>query len=188
MYRSVLALWLALVLAGCAAIPPGLSPEQITGFRVTAVNVNYAGDARVSWLDGARRYADSKGLDFEGPETQAHIRSALASKLKSAVERRLAERLTGSRPVRVEIVVKGTTLSSMVQRVVIGGHHNVIAAVSVVDAKTGDVLVSNPAVVGWAGAGTGVVGVIVDNAFMDDPADRLTDSFAAQCGRWLVPA
>lgn len=188
MYRSFLALWLTLVLAGCATVPPGLSPEQITGFRVTAVNVKVADDAGFSWFDGARRYADSKGLDYEGPETQAYIRSAIASKVKSAVERRLAERLTGSRPVRVEIVVKSLHLSSMVQRVIVGGHHNMIAAVSLVDAKTGDILVSNPVVPGWAGAGTGVVGVIVDNAFMEDPADRMVNAFAMQCERWLLQA
>jgi hypothetical protein len=184
----MLALWLALVLAGCASVPPALSPEQVTGFRVTAVNVKFTGDARVSWLDGARRYADSKGLDFEGPETQAHIRSTVASKLKSAVERRLADRLTGSRPVRVEIAVRAVFLSSMVQRVVIGGAHNVIAEVSLVDAKTGEVLVSNPNVVGIAGGGSGVLGVVVENTLLDEPVDRVTDSFAMQCGRWLLQA
>jgi hypothetical protein len=130
----------------------------------------------------------SKGLDFEGPETQAYIRSTIASKLKGAVERRLADRLTGSRPVRVEIVVKTVFLSSVVQRVVIGGSHNVIAEVRLVDAKTGDILATNPSVVGIAGAGSGVMGVIVDSALRDEPVDLLTDSFATRCDRWLLPA
>jgi hypothetical protein len=188
MYRFLLALLLAPALAGCATVANTLSPEQVAGFRLAAVNVGFAGDARVSWLDGARHYADSKGLDFEGPETQAYIRNAIASKVKAAMQTRLAGQLTGLRPVRVEVVVKSIVVASMVQRVVVGGSHLVMAEVSLVDARTGDILVSHPHVVGAAGAGQGILGVMVDKALLDEPIDRLTESFATQYGRWLLRA
>jgi len=188
MFRLVSALLLALALAGCATVPNTLSPEQVAGFRLTAINVSFADDARVSWLDGARRYADSKGLDFQGPETQGYVRSAIASKVKEAMLRRLGDRLIGQRPVRVEVVLKSFNLASMVQRVIIGGSHSAVAEISVIDAKSGDILLSHPNIVGVAVAGQGVVGVVVDNALMDEPIDRLTNALAAHYRLWLLRA
>lgn len=183
----------ALALASCVTTSNTLSPEQVASFRLAAVNVGFAPDARILWADGERAYAASKrvaALNPEvvanSPEAQAFIRNAIASKVKGAMQERLAAQLTGSRPVRAEITVKHFETSSVVQRVVIGGSYFMIGEVNLVDAKTADVLVAYPTLTGVAAAGQGVLGTLVDKAFFDEPIDRVVNAFAVKYSAWLL--
>jgi hypothetical protein len=104
MYPLSLVLLAALAVSGCVTTSNSLSPEQVASFRLAAVNVGFAPDARISWADGERAYAASKrvaALNPEmlanSPEAQAFIRSTVASKVKGAMQERLAGQLGGSR-------------------------------------------------------------------------------------------
>lgn len=193
MYRLLLALFLAPALAGCATVSHTLSPEQVAGFRLTAVTVGFAPDARIVWGDGERAYAASKGVAAiearsvaDTPQGQAYLRNAIASKVKGAMQEHLAERLTGSRPVRVEITVKEFAMAHAVQRVVLGGSHLMTADVNLVDAKTGETLVARPALVAPVAGGQGIVGALAEDVFMDEPADRVVKFYAQLYSIWLL--
>jgi hypothetical protein len=193
MYRLSLVLLAALAVSGCVTTSNSLSPEQVAGFRLAAVNVGFAPDAAISWADGERAYAVSKrvaALDPEmvanSSEAQAFIRSTIASKAKGAMQERLAGQLGGSRPVRAEITIKQFHTSSVVQRVVVGGSHFMIGDVNLVDAKTGETLVAYPRLSSFVAAGQGVLGTLVDQAFLDDPLDRIVNDYAAKYGNWLL--
>lgn len=193
MYRVLLALFLAPALAGCATVSHTLSPEQIASFRLTAVNIGFTPDARIAWGDGELAYAASRGVAShesssvaDSPEGKAYLRNAIASKLKPAMQGHLAGLLNGSRPVRVDVTVKEVFVSSVVQRVAIGGSHLIIGDVNLVDAKTGETLVARPGLIGAMGAGAGVLGVVVDGAFRDEPIDGVAKSFAQVYRTWLL--
>jgi hypothetical protein len=186
MYRWLLALSLASVLAGCFTVANNLSPEQIGSFRLAAVNVRYADDARVSWPDGASTYAEAKGVDIASPEVQAYVKNTIASKITSVMQRRVGDRLVGSRPVRIEVVVKTFMIPPTFMRVVGSSHQTFTAAVNLVDTKSGDVLASNPDVYGFVAASPGVVGELVARALFDEPIDHLLDSFGRSYRLWLL--
>ncbi len=74
------------------------------------------------------------------PEGQAYLRNTIAAKVKASIERKLIGDLTGSRPVRLRVTVKAVIMASAIQRVIVGGNHTMTADVTVVDAKTGAML------------------------------------------------
>jgi hypothetical protein len=55
------------------------------------------------------------------PEGKAYVRDLLAPRIKAGVEQAMAGQLNGSRPVRLDIVVKSFVIASAVQRILIGG-------------------------------------------------------------------
>lgn len=193
MFRLLLAVVLVPVLAGCVTTSSTPSPEQVSSFRLAGVNVGFARDAYVSWPDGERAYAASKkvaALNPEmvaaSPEAQAFIRNTIASKIKSAMQERLAGRLTGARPVRAEVTVSQFQTSSVVQRVFVGGSHFMIGDVNLVDAKTGETLVTYPQLSTFVMARQAMLGSLVDQAFMDELIHHVVDAYAKQYGVWLL--
>ena len=194
-------LWLAFcvlacgaVIAGCAAAPKTLPPDQLATFRLAGVNVAFDPDARIAWGDGELAYVASKGLPSTEvdqaaatPEGQAYLRNAIASKVKAALQSsRVAERLRGSRPVRLDVTVKQFSVASVVRRAVIGGGHLMIGDVNLVDARTGEIILARPGLIGYAAANAGVIGVIADQMLRDDPADEVVRSYATTYALWLL--
>jgi hypothetical protein len=162
---------------------------------LTGTNVVYAPDANIWWGDGERAYAATKGVSIlnaqsiaDTPEAKDYIRKTIATKLKTAMEKDLAGKLVGSKPVRVEIVVKDITIASAVQRVVFGGHHTMKGDINLIDASTGAVLQSYPAQTAMALAGQGVGGTLVDGLIGNDPIDRVIGDYVAQYRYWLIGA
>ena len=195
--RRLLALGAAILLgalvSGCVTVSNNLPPEQVATFRLVGVKVDFAPDARIGWGDGERAYASLKGLPAHEsdtvantPEGRAYVRNAIATKVKAAMERHLAGQLNGTRPVRVEVGVKNVEIASAIQRILVGGHHHMTADVHVVDAKTGQVLVSYPAQKAMAGAGQGLLGTMIDHAAFAEPIDRIVENYASQYGNWLL--
>ncbi|HMJ42813.1 MAG TPA: DUF6778 family protein [Pseudolabrys sp.] len=183
-----------LVLAGCAGVSKSLDADQISSLRYTDSTVTFAPDASIWWGDGERAYAASKGLPAtesetvaKTPEAQAYLRGQITSKMKTAMGRHLSGKLTGSRPVRTEVVVKNVRIASAAQRVLIGGSYTVQGDVNLVDARTGAIIESRP-IFASAMAGQGVVQVIAENAFASgDPIDRVIDNFAQNYQFRLLP-
>jgi hypothetical protein len=191
--RLLLAGSLALALAGCVTVANTLPPDQLAGMRLAGVTVRYAPAARIWWGDGERAYAATRGVAAHDsdtvantPEGQAYLRSAIAAKVRDAMTRHLAGELTGSRPVRLEVAVTGVQIASAMQRILVGGGHMMSADVTLVDARTGQVLVAYPAQTAAAGAGSGLLGTMVEHAALAEPIDRVVDNFASQYSRWLM--
>jgi hypothetical protein len=114
----------ALALAGCVTAENSLSQNDIAGMKLTGVTVSYAPDAMVQWEDGIRAYARSKAITddqiataTDTPEGKAYVRNMLAPRIKSGIEQKMAGQLNGSRPVRLEVVVKNFAIAGAVQRI-----------------------------------------------------------------------
>src|ERR1700754_2626975 len=106
----------ALALTGCVTTENSLSKNDIAAMKLAGVTVSYAPDANIQWDDGIRAYARTKSLtddqiatETNTPEGKAYVQNLLAPKIKSGVERVMAGQLNGTRPVRLEIVVKSFT-------------------------------------------------------------------------------
>jgi hypothetical protein len=191
--RALVLAWTAVVLAGCVTATNSLSVDDVASFRFAGANVRFAADASIMWGDGERAFAASKGQPAtesdnlaRTPEGQAYLRNTIATKLKSAMERNLAGSLSGARLVRVEVTVKNVTIPSAIQRILIGGHHQMTADVSLIDAKTGAVLVPYAAPSSVAAAGQGGGGALLDAALLAEPIDRVVNGYADQYGNWLL--
>ncbi|TMJ01703.1 MAG: hypothetical protein E6G97_14775 [Alphaproteobacteria bacterium] len=184
---------MAVSLVGCVTASNTISADQVATFRLSGVNVNFAPDVHIWWGDGERAFAASKGQPAtesdvlaKTPEGQAYLRNTIATKVKAAVERNLAATLVGTRPVRVEVSVKNLTIASAIQRVIVGGHHSMTADVTLVDAKSGAIIVPYTAQSTMSFAGQGLAGAVVDAALFAEPIDRVVNNYAEQYGDWLL--
>jgi hypothetical protein len=102
----------------------------------------------------------------------------------------LTGQLNGSRPVRLDVVVKSFALSSAVQRILIGGGRGMVADANLVDARTGAVIVAYPELRAATYAGQGIVGTAVqaaiDNASEQSVAEKLAVRYGELYRRWLL--
>jgi hypothetical protein len=174
-----------------------LSQNDIAGMKLTGVTVSYAPDAMVQWEDGIRAYATSKAITddqiataTDTPEGKAYVRNMLAPRIKSGIEQKMAGQLNGSRPVRLEVVVKSFAIASAVQRILIGGGRGMVADANLVDARTGaliiayrDLTVSIPVPGGLAGV---AIQAAIDSASERSPADKVADLYGENYRAWLL--
>jgi len=191
------ALGMLLSLAGCVTVENSLSQTDIASMKLTGVTVNYAPESFVQWEDGVRAYAVSQSIpDHEisartnTPEGKAFVRNMLAPRIKAAIEKEMTGQLNGTRPVRLDIVVKRFELPSAVQRVLIGGHRVMVADANLVDARSGAVIIANADFRAFLYAGQGIVGTAVqaavDNSSQEGVVEKLADSYGASYRNWLL--
>lgn len=187
----------ALALTGCVTTENSLSKNDIAAMKLTGVTVSYAPDANVQWEDGIRAYATAKIIPDDEiatrtntPEGKAYVQNLLAPKIKSGVERVMAGQLNGTRPVRLDIVVKTFTIASAVQRILVGGGYGMAADATLVDARTGAVIIAHPELRGILLAGQGVLGTAVqaaiDNSHKQGVPERIIESYAQNYRNWLL--
>ncbi|MEJ0076261.1 MAG: hypothetical protein WDO17_12585 [Alphaproteobacteria bacterium] len=193
MYKAILLALAAVGLAGCVTATNSLSKQDVATFRYAGTSVRFAPDVKIWWGDGERAYAASKGqpateseILAKTPEGQAYLRDTITTKLKVAVERQVAAGMIGTRPVRIEIIVKDVTIASAIQRVLVGGHHTMTADVNLVDAKTGAIIAPYAAQSAMSFAGQGIGGALVDAALLAEPIDRVINNYAEQYAGWLL--
>ena len=104
--------------------------------------------------------------------------------MRQAFQDIVAPRLQGQRPVKLLILITAFTQPGVVGTVFAGGKAVVSAGVVLSDAKTGALLYSLPPgnVLGAAGAGGGVLGVVanaaIDQSTGADRATRMAHEFA----------
>jgi hypothetical protein len=186
----------ALALTGCVTTENSLSANDIAAMKLVGVTVSYAPDANVQWDDGIRAYATSKAIVDDQiasatntPEGKAYVQTLLASRIKPGIERVMAGQLNGTRPVRLDIVVQSFTISSAVQRILIGGGHGMVADANLVDAKTGAVILSHPRLTAVLLAGQGVLGTAVEAALTNGgqtTLDRIVVTYGENYRNWLL--
>jgi hypothetical protein len=194
----VAALLVAFGLTGCVTTAENsLSANDVAGMKLTGVNVSFAPDAGVQWEDGIRAYATSKAIPDDQiatatntPEGKAYVQTMLAPFIKTGVTKSLNGQFNGTRPVRLEVVVKSFAVASAVQRILIGGGRGMIADATLVDAKTGAVIVAYPQLFAATYAGQGIVGTAVqaafDNASEQSVAEKLAFRYGEIYKRWLL--
>ncbi|MGO4406086.1 DUF6778 family protein [Bosea sp. RAF48] len=195
MIKRILCLgFLAFVLAGCVTMQNPLSQRDVETFRLASIHVETDVAATLWWGDGDRAYARSKGRSeaeseelSKTPEARAFVAKLASAKIGNALEEQLKPVMTGHRPVKIRINLRRLYIASAIQRVVVGGGHEMVADVSVTDAKTGAVLVNYPEFSAIALAGQGIGGTMLDAALMADPIDRLALNFATKYRDWLAP-
>jgi hypothetical protein len=192
------ALLVAFSLTGCVTTAENsLSANDIASMKLTGVNVSFVPDARVQWEDGIRAYATSKAITDDQiatatntPEGKAYVLTMLAPVIKTGVTKSLNGLLKGTQPVRLEVVVKSFVLASAVQRILIGGGRGMVADATLVDAKTGAVIVAYPGMLAATYAGEGILGTAVtaafDNASEQSVAEKLAYRYGEIYKRWLL--
>jgi hypothetical protein len=191
------ALGVALALAGCVTVENSLSQNDIAAMKLTGVTVSYAPDAMVQWEDGIRAYAianaitdDQIATATDTPEGRAFVRNLLAPKIKAGVEKVMAGQLNGSRPVRLDVVVKRFAISSAVQRILIGGGRGMTADANLVDARTGAIIIANLDLRAGLFAGQGIVGTAVqaaiDNASDQSVVEKVVTRYGENYRDWLL--
>lgn len=202
---------LCLLLAGCATATLGLPVEEIRALKLDGIEVRYTDDARIWWGNAEREYAEkagdsaapkskartaeepTSGADDEAyralinsPEAKQYVRSKLSGLIVERVRREIGSDLNGTRPIKIVATVHAFTIPSPVQRITLGGQPILAAVTTLVDAKTG-AEIGKLDQLAAAGAGQGVIGVLVDQAF-DDLETRVLDQYATNIRNWLLPA
>lgn len=192
--RLISICFFAALIAGCNTIQNPLAQQQVEAFRLATVDVDVSDKTTLWWGDGDRAFARSKGLseiDSEAlsktPEARAFIAQAASAKLGAALEQQLRPVLAGQRPVKVVVHLRHLYVASIIQRIMVGGHHELTADVTLVDARTGATLLAYPEFRTTALAGQGIGGTFVDAAVMAAPIDRLVRNFATSYRDWLLP-
>jgi hypothetical protein len=161
------------------------------------VAVGFTPDAFDDWEEGERAYAAVKALPNEQlaaatrtPDYRDTVHAMLGARIKAGVEPVIAERLNGSRPVRLDIVVRQFTIPSVGQRVLIGGDPQMFASATLVDARTGAVIVAHPDLEAFMPGGHGIIGVAVaaamDNAMNQTQESKLIARYANAYRNWLT--
>jgi len=192
------ALVAVLALAGCVTTAENsLSQNDIASMKLTGVTVSFAPDAGVQWEDGIRAYATAKAISDDQiatatntPEGNAYVRTMLAPVIQTGVSKSMAGQLVGSRPVRLDVVVKSFALSSAVQRILIGGGRGMVADANLVDARTGAIIIAYPNLVAASYAGQGIVGTAVQAAIDSSSDQSVAEKLASRYGNiyrnWLL--
>jgi hypothetical protein len=191
------ALSVVLALAACVTTENSLSQADIASMKLTGVTVSFAPDAMIQWEDGIRAYATSKAITDDQiatatntAEGKAYVQNMLAPRIKAGVERAMAGQLIGTRPVRLDVVVKSFALASAVQRILIGGGRGMVADANLVDARTGAVIIAYPDVRAMQVVGNGILGTAVqaaiDSASEQSPADKLIALYGVNYRQWLL--
>lgn len=186
-----------LAFAGCVTTENSLSQNDLASFKLTAVAVSFAPGAWITWEDGIRAYANAKTISDDQitaaantPDGKAYVQGLLAQRIKAGVEQEMAGQLAGTRPVRLDIVVKRFDLPSAVQRVLIGGQRGMTADANLVDARTGAVIIAYPNLNAFLFTGQGITGTIVqaaiDNSDKQGPADKVIARYGETYRVWLL--
>lgn len=173
MKRSFVA-GVSLVLAACASLPAHNLPKlEVESYKLEGVTVSVAPDATVSW-----------GVDE--PAAQEKARKEATRRLQEHLVKYVGEKMQGSQPVRIEVVIHEVVIPSQTMRIVLGGMPTLEATVTLKNAATGaELAVLKKHKVVAAGTG-GVASVLVDAMLSEDVYDRLIFSYGLDYRAWLL--
>jgi hypothetical protein len=193
----VAALGVALALAGCVTVENSLTQNDIADMKLTGVAVNVDPAAMIIWEDGLRAYAAAKGVPDDQimgiartPEAKAYVQNALAVRVKAGVERVMAGTLIGRRPVRLEVTVRNFQIAGPMMSILIGGGRGMTADATLVDARTGAVIITSPKESVALPAGSGLLGAAVqaaiDSGSEQSVTDKVIGTFGQDYRHWLL--
>lgn len=197
MLRSFCAvLLLSCGLGACTTVAPNrLSALETADLRFTSLEVRVPETAPIAWSSAEDDYLLARNLSqtdpalARTPEAKAYMRERAAARLKAALDRVVARRQSGTRPVRVVATLVQVDIPSAARRVLVGGYPSVKADVEVYDARSNTLLTTYRGAQGVRAAGQGIGGVMIDAALtaggMDDLYDRAARDYADGFENWL---
>ena len=116
-------------------------------------------------------------------ERRAYMEKKAAARITDAFQKRVLPAFRGTEPARLEIRVTSMDIPSGLRQALIGGEHRINAEITVVNAKSGEVILSAPDFRSQHKGG-GITSVIVD-AVMPEPIDRASIIMANSYKSWL---
>jgi hypothetical protein len=184
----------ALALTGCVTVENTLTQNDIGNMKLTGVTVAFTPDARMQWDDGeqACSAANPQAPPARGrPEMRNCVQAMLVPKIKAGVEQAMAGQLIGSRPVRLDLVVRRFWIPSLAWNILVGyDNAQLIAAATLVDARTGAVIIAHPELNAFVPPANGVIGVAVQAAVNSAMRQTLEERLVTQYGKmyrdWLT--
>jgi hypothetical protein len=189
---------LALMLAGCATVPPpSLSVDEIASFKLAGIEVHGVEVVR-SWPveekhflatntdpEIARRLPDESAQNF--PAVQAFFRTTLEREFAAQFESLLAPIMRGTRPVKVIVTLKQFDVPSVVRRVLIDQYAKIELTIDLVDQKTNAIILSYPGPYRQQFLLGGLSAPIASALSGDnDPGNTLIANYVLDYRSWLV--
>jgi hypothetical protein len=201
---------LGVALGGCATIHNPLSLQDIAALRIVAVTVSFKPDVEISWVAAEQEFVDRANAErardpktrhkvkmhdgvgdpaadeqrrlVASPEGKSFVQNKVAALIGDRLKRDIVPQLNGGREARLEVMVHGFVVPHAVQRAVLGGVPLLLAVTVLKDARTGAELAKLDQATA-AGAGQGILGVIVDQGSLED---RVLDVYISQVRNWLL--
>ncbi len=198
MFRlSLAALLLAVGLSACVTVTPNtLSPQEAADLKVTSLEIVIPPEARIDWSSAEDDYLRSRNLSqtdpalVASPDARTHLRNLVTARLKAKLDRVIAQRPPGTRPVRLVATVIMVDIPSAARRIIVGGNPTITANIDVIDARTGAQLTTYRGGVGSQYSGQGVGGVLGDALVQSmgaaDLFDRAANDYARGFDDWLA--
>jgi hypothetical protein len=178
--RAVVGLALGLLVAGCATAPQNtLTQDKRDSLRIDKIEVSYAPDAKVLWLDA------QAGAPEEPAAKLAYLQQKAIGPIKSALDAEIKSTFRGTDPATLRVRIRLIHIQAAALRIIVGGAPYAIRAdLELVDAKSGQTLLSATDFDAFSMSFGGVAG-IVESAVADEPILRVSKAFAVVLGRWL---
>jgi hypothetical protein len=174
----------AVLVAGCATTSTNtLAQAKRDALRIDAVELAFASNSDITWPD-LQSEAAGAGQPESPAARQAFLQQKASGPIKAALAAEIPPAFRGTEPARLRVIVRRVMVPSVVQRILIGGTHEMTASIQLTDARTGQTLLDVPEFNGTSAGGGGLLQVAVEQMF-PDPIDRVSRAFASALKVWL---
>jgi len=199
-------------MAGCVTTPPPISVDEARTWKVVSVEGALAQVASSAWMSVKYDFMQANGLEdkviqsgdrdtpprvveAELPREQyrAYVAAQFSARVKQSFTAKMQHEFTGRRPVKIVVTMHQATILDPGRRFLAmlvagrsGDENTLTAHIDVIDARSGQVLVSYPrTVVTGVGGGPSFDfsgGPIIEN----DPMLRMVNRLREQFLRWIL--
>lgn len=203
--------FVAMIVSACATVENSLNVTELKELRIVGTSVSVTPATSIWWGNAEREFVEKvnsgqasvaalpvKKVAFsnasddatgdynriiESPEAKQYLRDKLRSMIEQRLQADVVPQFQGTRTALLEVHVVNFTIPSAVQRVALGGTPMLGAVTVLKDAATGKELAKMDRVAAGM-AGSGIVGVLADQAFSDLEV-RVLDGYVGQVRSWL---
>jgi hypothetical protein len=188
----VIALAAVLAVAGCATLTENTLPQaKRDALRIDSVEVTLAPNGFVNWASAWGEYATMKqngqipsAASAGYVDEKQYANQKAIGIIQKNLNAKILPQFRGTDAAILKVSLKQVTIPHAIQTILIGGDHVVRAHVQLVDKQTGAVLLNVDDFNGLVGGPGGVPQVVVD-AFMAEPIERVSNSFANALAQWM---
>jgi hypothetical protein len=178
--RAVVAVALGLLVAGCATAPQNtLTQDKRDSLRIDTIELSFAPDAKVLWLDAQRDAPEEPAAKL------AYLEQKASGPIKAALDAEIKPAFRGNAPAKLRVRIRLIHIQAAALRIIIGAAPYAIRAdLELVDAKSGQTLLSATNFDGFSPSFGGVAGIL-ESAVADEPIIRVSKAFAHVLATWL---
>lgn len=210
--RVALGFVFAVMMAGCVTTPPSISADEARTWKVVSVEGALAPVASSAWMSVKYDFMKANGLEdkviygddrdtptriiqAELPREQfrAYVSAQFSNRVKQSFTAKMQQEFTGKRPVKIvvtmhhaQVLDPGRRFLAMLVAGQSGDQNTLTAHIDVIDARSGQILVSYPrTLVTGVGGGPSFDfsgGPIIEN----DPMLRMVNQLREQFLRWIL--